>query len=88
MKVFALSFLLFAVICFVNGQILSNGVDRLKEGVSAAGEAFKAVGDNVVDGIVGRTRTHWRPKRSIINSAFIRRCLETRFLMAKLLNGH
>lgn len=43
------------VVCFVQGQhLISKGVDRLKDDVTARGEAIKSVGAEVVDSVVGK----------------------------------
>lgn len=54
MNLVSVFLMLLAVVCIVNGQLLSKGIDRLKDGAISAGETVKGVGSDIVDSAVGK----------------------------------
>lgn len=65
MKYLPLILTLFAVVFFVNGQVVSGGLEKLKEGVVTAGAVIKGVGGEVVDSVVGKLSDY--VARSLLN---------------------
>lgn len=54
MKFLSLTLVFFTFAVLVNGQLLSTGLEHLKDSVGSIGEAFKSFGSDVVDTAVGK----------------------------------